>query len=55
MVRLVQRTFGGKNPPAELAWETMVLIPKGNGDYWGIVLVEVAWDVCAVVVNFRLN
>ena len=55
LVRLVQRTFGGGTPPKELAWETMVLIPKGKGEFWGIELVEVAWKVCAAVVNCRLK
>ena len=51
MVKILKRNFGGGTPLAELAWATMVLIPKGKWDYWVIGLVEVAWKVCAVVVN----
>ena len=29
LVRLVQQTFGDRNPSEELAWATMVLVPKG--------------------------
>ena len=32
----------------------MVLIPKGKGDYRGIVLMEVVWKVVAAILNFRL-
>ena len=42
LVRLLQRTFGDWTPPADLAWATMVLIPKGKGEYQGIGIVEVA-------------
>ena len=38
-----------------LVWATMVLILKGKGEYGGIVIVEVAWKVCASVVNSRLK
>ena len=55
MVRLVQLIFRDRTPPAYIAWVTMVLIPKGKGEYRGIGIVEVAWKVCAVVVNFWLN
>ena len=33
LVRLVQRTFEDRAPRTELAWATMVLIPKGKGVY----------------------
>ena len=55
LVRLVQLIFRDRTPPAYIAWATMVLIPKGKGEYRGIGIVEVAWKVCAVVVNFWLN
>ena len=34
---------------------TVVLIPKGKGDYRGIGLVEVMWKVVAVILNRRLT
>ena len=55
MVRLVQQTFGDGNPPSDRAWATMVLILKGKGEYQYIWIVEVAWKVCASVVNFWLK
>ena len=33
----------------------MVLIPKGNQEYWGIRLVDVMWKVVAAVLNCRLT
>ena len=33
----------------------MVLIPKGNQEYWGIRLVDVMWKVVAAVLNRRLT
>ena len=55
MVRLVQRNFMDGTPPLELAWKTMVLTPKGNGEYRGIGIIEVSWKVCAAAVNCRLK
>ena len=54
-MRLVNWTFGDGTLPEELAWATMVIIPTGMGGFWGIGIVEVAWKVCATVVNFRLR
>ena len=51
----VHQTFRDGTPPADLAWATMFLVPKGKGYYQGIGNVEVAWKVCAAVVNFRLK
>ena len=36
-------------------WQAVVLIPKGNKDYWGIGLVEVMWKVVAEILNRRLT
>ena len=55
MVRLVQRKFRDGTPLADLAWAKMVIILKGKGEYQGILLIEVAWKVCAVVANFLLK
>ena len=37
--------------PETLAWNTVVLIPKGGGGYRGMVLVEVIWKVCTSIVK----
>ena len=55
LVRMVQKTFGDRTPPEELAWATMILISKWKGEFEGIGIVEVAWKVCTAVVNCWLN
>ena len=55
LVRLIQKTFNDGAVPEELAWSTMVFLPKGRGEYRGIGIVEVVWKVCETVVNFRLK
>ena len=52
LVRLIQRTFKDRVVPEEVAWETIVFLPKGSGGYQGIGLVEVLWNVYAVVFNY---
>ena len=54
-MRLVQVMFRDGTVPEEIAWEMMVLITKGKGEYRGIGLVEVLCKVCSVVVNCRLK
>ena len=39
----------------ESTWQAVVLIPKGEGDYRGIGLVEVMWKVVAVILNGRFT
>ena len=51
LVRLIQKTFKDGVVPEEVAWETMVFLPKGRGEYWGIGFIEVVWKVSAAVVN----
>ena len=46
MVRLVQVMFRDGTVPEEIAWASMILLPKGKGEYMGIVLVEFLWKVC---------
>ena len=36
-------------------WTTMVLIPKGGGEYRGIWLVDTIWKVCTSISNSRLR
>ena len=55
VVRLVQVMFRDGTVTEEIAWENMVLIQKGKGEYRGIGLVEVLWKVCSVVVSCRLE
>ena len=55
LVRLVQLEFAERELKEEFTWEKMVLFPKGMGEYWGIMLVEVAWKLCAAVLNLRMK
>ena len=36
VVELVQLAFRNRVIPEEAAWQTLILIPKGGGDYRGI-------------------
>ena len=55
LVRLVQNTFEDRLVPEEVVRVTMVFLPKGRGEYWGIGLVEVVWKVCVTAVNCCLK
>ena len=47
-----------RNPgkiPIQLRWVVTVLIPKGGGDYCGIVLLEPIWKVMEWVIDKRLE
>ena len=39
----------------EAAWQAVVLILKGGGDYHGIGLVEVIWKAVVVILNCRFT
>ena len=39
----------------EATWKAVVMIPKGEGDYRGICLVEVVWKVVTVILNRRFT
>ena len=55
MVRLIHLAFAEGELTEELTWATMLLLPKGKGEYRGIGLVEVARKVCTVVLELRLK
>ena len=39
--------------PTELVWTILVLIPKGNTDLRGIILLETLWKVKEVVILLK--
>ena len=51
VVRLIQWDFRYETLLKELKEETMIFLPKRKREYQGIGIVEVAWKVCAAVVN----
>ena len=55
LVDLVQTAFREGDLAEESTWQALVLIPKGKGDYRGIVLVEVMCKVVAVILNRRVT
>ena len=55
MVRLIQVMFSYRKVLEDIAWATMVLLPKGGGGTETIFIVEVLWKVCSVVVNCWLK
>ena len=55
LVRLIHNTFEGGAVPGEVAYATIVFLPKGRGGYRGIGIAKAVWKVCATVVNFRLK
>ena len=55
VVSIIHVAFWEGYIPEALMWTTMVLIPKGGGDYRGIGLVEIIWKVCTLIVNSRLQ
>ena len=55
VVDLAQSAFQVGKLAEESMRQAVVLIPKGNTDYQGIVLVEVMWKVVAAILNRRLT
>ena len=45
VVALVQSCFQEQSVPTQMSWSTVVLLPKGNGDYWDIGLLEIGWKI----------
>ena len=54
-MELVQLVFRYGVIAEEAAWQVVVLIPKGGGDYLGIGFMEVIWKAVAVIFNFRFT
>ena len=48
---LFQTAFREVELAEEATWQAVVLIPKGEKDYWGIGLVELMWKVVALILN----
>ena len=55
VVEMTQTAFWEGNLAEEATWQTVVLIPKGKGEFRGIGLVEVAWKVVVVILHRRLT
>jgi hypothetical protein len=54
-VELVLAVWAHGAIPPQLLWSTVVLIPKGGGDYHGIVLLEPIWKVLEWIMDHCLD
>ena len=55
VVEMTQTAFREGKLAEEATWQTVVLIPKGKGEFREIGLVEVTWKVVAVILHRRLT
>ena len=55
VVAIVQAAFQDGTLAEELTWQTVILIPKGKGDFRGVVLVKVLWKTIVSLLNCRLT
>ena len=54
LASLTTMAFREGHIPSVLTWTKMVLIPKLEGGYRGVGLVEVIWKVCKYITKNRL-
>ena len=55
VVELTQTAFRDGNLAEEATWQTVVLIPKGKGEFWGIGLVEVICKFLTLILHRQLT
>ena len=55
LVSMAKLNFQEGIMSAELTWTTMILLPKGKGEYRRIRLVEVIWKMISTIINSRLR
>ena len=54
-IALIQTIWEKGEIPQQMSWMTVVLIPKGGGDYRGIGLLEPFWKTIEVIIDSRLQ
>ena len=55
VIELVCHCWDMGNLPKELTWCKLVLLPKGDGAFRGIGLLEIAWKLLESIINARLG
>ena len=55
VMEMVQLEFDMGELDTECMWDTIVLLPKGGGEYHNIRLVEVIWKVIAIIIDRSLK
>ena len=53
--KLIQTIWDRGEIPQQMAWMTVVLLPKGGGDYRGIGLLEPFWKTIEILMDRRLQ
>ena len=41
--------------PEDMAWSKLVLLPKGNGEFRGIGLLEIVWKLIETIIHVRIS
>jgi hypothetical protein len=54
VLKLVEMAFNGEDIPSAFFVGILVLLPKGDGDYRGIALLEVVYKLISSIINRRL-
>ena len=54
-IELIQIVWAEGEIPQQMAWMTVVLLPKGGGDYRGIGLLEPFWKVVEILMDGRME
>ena len=54
-MELIQIIWAEGEIPQQMGWMTVVLLPKGGGDYRGIGLLEPFWKMIEVLMDQRLE
>ena len=55
VVEILQTYFWYDRLPTECTWQTVVIIPKGGGDFRGIRLIELLWKSLSGVIHRRIG
>ena len=55
VVEMTQTAFRDGKLAEEATWQTVMLIPKGKGEFWGIGQVGVTWKLMTVILHRRLT
>jgi hypothetical protein len=51
----VRHIYATGEMPAELSWAIMILLPKGEGQYRGIGLLEITWKLISRIIDRRIR
>ena len=47
----VRHVYATGEMPVELSWATKILLPKGEGQYRGIGLLEISWKLISKIID----